>query len=643
MVPPVVCFTQTLTKDPSRSKPYVLPAPPKPLALSCTAADVDASIQAAEGPNALYTLAINYRNISGHECTLGPSRGPGTNPWTFPNGKSLQLCQDCLEPPLPQARPIFEPLILKKDETAHQAFSWITDPPDEGTPCLELYAMSMSLGQGPQNPYLLSRCPALLKKVCSPVQYGRYTSGPFSENLTTVRGMGPSLELFQDSKPHYPGQPIELQVRSSEPAVLLAWNSPTCPAMLRRVRNPNGETEWDQLGDKWCKPEHSAGQAPGGQTSLKIDAAQAVPGDHSLSLIQVLPPDENGSVAMAGSNTIQLNTVDTTTMPRHWGPTVKGIAVDVTLEKHTYELGEDIPLHIALENFSADASVVGMTPLWDFGSVVGIEVRDACQYRIKRSGGRFGMGHGLWMPYKQGVVVPMEDTVKNEGLLPAGPGTYTVTVSWSPHSCTGPDCGRNRGVSRQPYATVQDAESFEVIDSNHPEGISVHGAEAPCYPAGFEQVATSFGPYTALMDHATGMEWLHLDLTASRSYSDIKKNLAPGGEFEGWRYATPAELRQFFADFDGSRDGYSTDREIVSMLLKALGGPLTTPSNPSTGWHRESLEGLLDVPFGLGHGDYGYVAEDSTAGPVIDPKLQGSSRDDGAPYHVGSYLVHLDR
>ena len=468
MVSPVVCFSQNLPKNLGQSKIDVLP-PPKPLTPNCTAADLDASIQAAEGPNALYTLAINYRKISGHDCRLGQSSEPGVNPWTFPNGKPFQLCHDCLGPIPERVHPTFEPLVLKKDETAHQAFSWRTEPADNDAPCLQLEAMGMSIGQGPQQPYNLFQCPALLKKVCSPVQFGGFAAGPFRENSPQVGMEVPSLELFQDSTPYYPGQKFDLEGRASEPAALLPSSPQTCPVMLRRLKDSNGDTQWDQLSYKWCKPEHTVGQGPGGQIGLKIDAPQIAGGNHSISLIQVLPADENGDVAMAESNTIHLYTVDTTTMPRHWGQLVKGIAVDVTLDKQTFALGENVPLHIALENFSGDVPVVGMTPLWDPGMVVTVDVLDAWHHRIEPSGrSGYYFGHGRWLLYQKGVLVPMEESLKDEGLLPTEPGTYTVTVTWSPHTCMGPDCGQSGGVRGEPYATVQDTESFEVIDINHP-------------------------------------------------------------------------------------------------------------------------------------------------------------------------------
>jgi hypothetical protein len=48
-----------------------------------------------------------------------------------------------------------------------------------------------------------------------------------------------------------------------------------------------------------------------------------------------------------------------------------------------------------------------------------------------------------------------------------------------------------------------------------------------------------------------GLEWLDLTVTASRIYNDVYAELAPGGEFYGWRYATTQELLDFIDEFDG--------------------------------------------------------------------------------------------
>lgn len=52
-------------------------------------------------------------------------------------------------------------------------------------------------------------------------------------------------------------------------------------------------------------------------------------------------------------------------------------------------------------------------------------------------------------------------------------------------------------------------------------------------------------------DTTNGLEWLDLTVTANRIYNDVYAELAPGGEFDGWRYATTDELLGFIDEFDG--------------------------------------------------------------------------------------------
>jgi len=49
-------------------------------------------------------------------------------------------------------------------------------------------------------------------------------------------------------------------------------------------------------------------------------------------------------------------------------------------------------------------------------------------------------------------------------------------------------------------------------------------------------------------DLATGLDWLDLNASQNRSYLDVTAQLAVGGSFHGYRYATVAELRTFWVD-----------------------------------------------------------------------------------------------
>jgi hypothetical protein len=148
-------------------------------------------------------------------------------------------------------------------------------------------------------------------------------------------------------------------------------------------------------------------------------------------------------------------------------------------------------------------------------------------------------------------------------------------------------------------------------------------------------VDTPFGPGTALKDDSTNLVWLDLTLTSNKSYDSVIANLALGGIYVGWRYATPTELVRLFADYDGG----IIDDALALKFMNDLGGPLSSVFNPQNGFSRLSSIGLLDVPFGLGHATYGYIAVDNFFGPSIDPGLQGSALDSFGNSSVGSWLV----
>jgi hypothetical protein len=132
-----------------------------------------------------------------------------------------------------------------------------------------------------------------------------------------------------------------------------------------------------------------------------------------------------------------------------------------------------------------------------------------------------------------------------------------------------------------------------------------------------------------------------LDLTANHSFSDIEGSLAPGKWLAGWRFATPKELRAFFAHYTGSIDGTSSDPALAARMQSDLGGPTDGAYNPKTGFRRASISGFLAESCDMhgmndGHTFYGYIANDNLFGATIDPKMSGcgSSGAQGASYLV---------
>jgi len=55
-----------------------------------------------------------------------------------------------------------------------------------------------------------------------------------------------------------------------------------------------------------------------------------------------------------------------------------------------------------------------------------------------------------------------------------------------------------------------------------------------------------FGIKSLTLDTSTNLAWLDLSITEGVSFNDISKELIPGGEYQGFRFASPDEVRSLF-------------------------------------------------------------------------------------------------
>ncbi len=107
--------------------------------------------------------------------------------------------------------------------------------------------------------------------------------------------------------------------------------------------------------------------------------------------------------------------------------------MDLSLDKDTCALGEDVALHIALENFDADVPVYGYSSFWDPLDAMKIEVRESNGQPAKQTCMHVWMGGGpaaMWR-FPRGMLVPDERSLAGDGVLPDHPGTFTVSVTWN--------------------------------------------------------------------------------------------------------------------------------------------------------------------------------------------------------------------
>jgi len=438
---------------------------------NCIAADFDTFVRFANAPNDYYATIIYKRNISSHPCIFnGPVYGPSIVPDRVPGHPPVSLCYGC-ERRLPNGQiPIPTSFTLDPNQIAQQTFRWKIKSSDNEA-CLQPKWMA-----GP----VLIVTPSLLKQICSDIDVSEFSLASAQKpppSQAENSEQAPKFEITADKSTYYEGEDFPLHVA-------LLPNSKTrneeiCPRLYLRQRSPDGETRIDEvypLAFKNC-PDHIFGHQLGDWNSgfeLKSGANSRWTGvgEHSFEVFQLAGSLDDPQLQFASSNILQIQIADPSTMPRQWGPHVKGIAADVTLDKNTFKLGEDVHLHLAIKNFDAKIPLYTWDPLWDPCMTVGIKVQDEKGHLVSNND-RFPdrticTGHGFGpRPFPKGKVIPIERTLGNEGWLPNHPGSYTVVVTWAP--CTGPASiatGIGAANELKTYAVAHAVATIHIVDNN---------------------------------------------------------------------------------------------------------------------------------------------------------------------------------
>ena len=100
-----------------------------------------------------------------------------------------------------------------------------------------------------------------------------------------------------------------------------------------------------------------------------------------------------------------------------------------------------------------------------------------------------------------------------------------------------------------------------------------------------------FGNDSITIDPTSGLDWLDLTFSIGRSYADVGTQFGVGGEFEGWRYATQADLTVLFLSSAGiTALGTETPASSNLIALQDLLGltGATGTLNVSNGWYEDS-------------------------------------------------------
>jgi hypothetical protein len=449
--------------------------------LNCAAADFDVNLQFVNGPRNSYTVVVNRRNISAHPCVFdGPMYGPTFIPDRVPGHAPYGLCYYCDER-LPNGEtPVIPPLTVNPGQVAHQAFRWRTTSSSEATPCLEPKWMA-----GP----VLLVAPSLLKKVCSDVEVSRFSLLPeATQRESRYDDEVPMFRLTADRALYYEGESFSLRLSRARASAQNAVRADVCPPLFLRQRSPDGETRIDEvqpLAFEGCGKAILGHQPGNWQSGLELDSGAnsrwSGVGEHSMEVSQLVGSVDDPEFRFISSTVLRIQVGDPSAIQRKWGPRVKGIAADITLDKGTFRLGEDVPLHLAIKNFDAAVPLYSWDPVWDPCMVVGLEVQDVGGHALsvdkRLPQWSVCTGHGFGpRPVALGKVIPLERTLGKEGWLPNQPGTYTVVITWAP--CFYPENDASSGnepANLKPYAVVHATATLRVVAETDDAGDAYPG------------------------------------------------------------------------------------------------------------------------------------------------------------------------
>ena len=431
---------------------------------NCTGADLDTDLQFVNGPANYYNIVVNNRNVSSRPCIFdGPMYGPSLVPDRVEGHKQYDLCYYCDER-LPNGQtPTISPITVGPGQIARQTFRWRTTSASDAEPCLQPKWMS-----GP----ILLVAPSLLKQVCSSIEVSRFTLVESPKDAPP-----PAFNLAADRNLYNEGQSFSLRLSSAEPPV----SESGCPTLYVRQRSPDGSTRMDEvhpLAFKDCGRPVLGHESGDWQSGFDLDSGANSrwmgAGEHSLQVFQMVGSIDNPRLEFTSSNVLHIQLADPSLVTRKWAPEVKGIRADITLDKETFRAGEDIPLHMAIENLDAAVPIYSWDAVWDPCMVVAIEVQDLDGHPLSASDRlppwSICTGHGFGpRPVAKDKIIPLERTLGKEGWLPNHPGTYTVMMTWAPcydpskHAPSADAATTIQAEKLTPYAVVHAAATIHIV------------------------------------------------------------------------------------------------------------------------------------------------------------------------------------
>lgn len=448
----------------------------------CTKADLEIHFGFYESPEAYFNFAVLGENVTDRACIFRDSLFDPR----FTGDSRLFKCSDCAkrerEGYRDDSAATFDPAV-QPGEIVRKQYRWRTTPENDSISCIH--------PKGMDSEYSFTwalATPSLMTDVCSDISVvgtdvlaprDQYQAEALWTNVRTTAEYKP-LKLTAARTAYYIDEAFPLTVFHPLTPLTRPY-SPACRPVFVWHRAVDGRVRVE---------EHSGNSSDGCQTvnfefhpdkvfftsEWKSAEARRLSnyGDQELQAFQKADAGGDPHLHFIASNVVHIQ-IEGAENPnlRNW-TRVKGLAADILLDRDVYHLGEDIPLHLAIANFSAKAPVYSWDPVWDPCIAVGIKVIDdggnalADDQRV-RDPLFLCSGHGFGPKlFEQGRITSLEWGLKSTGWLPNRPGAYTIVLSWCTSTGTVRQSGGGWTADLKPYATVEAKALIHIVPLESP-------------------------------------------------------------------------------------------------------------------------------------------------------------------------------
>lgn len=439
----------------------------------CSKRDLEIHFGFFESPKNYFNFVVQGLNISDHVCTFDYDLfDPG-----FSETRSPFKCRDCGEREREGYRDdsvVTSDPVVRPGEIVRKHYRWRTAPESGSISCFRPKEMDS------ENSLTWTLAtPSLMKQVCSDISVvGIDILAPRISSQTEslwTNEYYETLTLTALRSAYYIDEefPLTISYKYTPPAgpehgkclPVFVWHRSADGTVRVEEHRPSSADDCQTMDLSFLPNKVFFSSEWNSEEAKRLSNY----GDQELQAFQQVDNREDPHLHFAASDILHVR-IEGSDNPnlRNWTRS-KGLAANILLDRDTYKVGENIPLHLAIANFDATDPVFSWDPLWDPCISVNIQVLDEAGHPLAFKD-RFLYppvlcnGHGFGpRPFERGKITSLEWSLKQTGWLPKSPGNYTVVLNWCTSTGTVTKQPNGWKANQKPYATVQAKATIHIV------------------------------------------------------------------------------------------------------------------------------------------------------------------------------------